>query len=472
MRKPAYSNFKHFLVETAVSSLKFLNLTKKLLFRSLNFLIGKPLGFAGRLLFYRPFLRLYGAYILYLKKLRELNERVGSWNVFLRKFLTPITIIITAGLIILSQVRVQAFDYSTDSGNQALLTSLIPNEFDGASPESLITETANPNLLPESAAGHYLKNIAVLKPDLNILTTVNPPENTGNQALLTKDGKTLISPLSILTNVSGLIVPAAPAPKANAITVYTVRAGDSLNRIADSFGLNLTTLLWENNLTGNSLIRQGDKLTILPDDGVSYKVVKGDTLQKIANKFKVEADKIVKNNDISGSNLIIGQRLFIPGGRKIISQVASSASSAPKQNYNAVTAIKDLITPSSAKPAAGSKMIWPTVGYRITQYYSWSHTGVDIANKQGTPLYAAKAGVVEKSGWNTGGYGNMILINCGGGMEIRYGHAYKLLVNAGDYVEQGQIIALMGTTGHSTGPHLHFEVIIGGKRTNPLNYVK
>ena len=118
-------------------------------------------------------------------------------------------------------------------------------------------------------------------------------------------------------------------------------------------------------------------------------------------------------------------------------------------------------------------MTWPTVGHRITQYFSWRHNGVDIGNKVGTPIYAADAGVVEIStgGWN-GGYGNTILINHGGGKKTRYGHLSKLFVKAGDAVEKGENIGAMGSTGRSTGPHLHFEILINGGRYNPLNYIK
>jgi murein DD-endopeptidase MepM/ murein hydrolase activator NlpD len=98
---------------------------------------------------------------------------------------------------------------------------------------------------------------------------------------------------------------------------------------------------------------------------------------------------------------------------------------------------------------------------------------VDIGNKVGTPIYAADDGVViiSKGGWN-GGYGNTIVIDHGGGKKTRYGHASKLFVKVGDRVEKGENIAAMGSTGRSTGPHLHFEVLVNGGRTNPLNYIR
>ena len=125
----------------------------------------------------------------------------------------------------------------------------------------------------------------------------------------------------------------------------------------------------------------------------------------------------------------------------------------------------------NAAPTAGNKMNWPTVGHRITQYYTWKHYAVDIANKTGTPIYAADSGEIEVAGWGTG-YGNQILIDHGGGKKTRYGHMSKFYVKKGDKVTKGQAIGEMGSTGWSTGPHLHFEVIINGVKQNPLNYIK
>ena len=116
-------------------------------------------------------------------------------------------------------------------------------------------------------------------------------------------------------------------------------------------------------------------------------------------------------------------------------------------------------------------MNWPTVGHRITQYYSWRHRAVDIANKTGTSIYAADAGTINVVGWGKG-YGNQIVINHGGGKKTRYAHLSKFYVKRGQKVGKGETIAAMGSTGWSTGPHVHFEVIINGKKYNPLNYTK
>jgi murein DD-endopeptidase MepM/ murein hydrolase activator NlpD len=172
------------------------------------------------------------------------------------------------------------------------------------------------------------------------------------------------------------------------------------------------------------------------------------------------------NNKLaSASDLKIGQKLLIPGGRKI----SYPAYTAP--SVSGLAAIKNFANSPSAKPQAGNKMNWPTVGYRITQYYSWRHTAVDIANKTGTPIYAADSGTIEYAGWGTG-YGNQIVINHGGGKKTRYAHLSKFYISKGQEVTKGQAIGAMGSTGWSTGPHLHFEVIINNVKYNPLNYIK
>jgi murein DD-endopeptidase MepM/ murein hydrolase activator NlpD len=107
----------------------------------------------------------------------------------------------------------------------------------------------------------------------------------------------------------------------------------------------------------------------------------------------------------------------------------------------------------------------------ITQYYGWRHTGLDIDGDYSSPLYAAHDGTVTTAGWNKGGYGLQVIVS-GSGVMTRYAHASKLFVTNGERVKKGQVIAMMGTTGRSTGTHLHFEVYINGSRVNPLAYIR
>lgn len=119
---------------------------------------------------------------------------------------------------------------------------------------------------------------------------------------------------------------------------------------------------------------------------------------------------------------------------------------------------------------------WPTSGDVSSPYgLRWNgsdfHPGIDIANDMGTPIFATADGVVDYAGWNSGGYGNMVDIEHGGGIMTRYAHASQVLVSPGQAVKRGQIIALMGSTGFSTGPHVHYEVRINGQAVNPISYM-
>ncbi len=126
--------------------------------------------------------------------------------------------------------------------------------------------------------------------------------------------------------------------------------------------------------------------------------------------------------------------------------------------------------------ASNVPAIWPTTGVVTSPYgLRWGgtdfHPGIDIANDMGTPIVATADGVVIVAGWNSGGYGNMVDIDHGNGIMTRYGHASQVVVSAGQYVRRGQVIALMGSTGFSTGPHVHYEVHVNGQRVNPISYL-
>lgn len=254
--------------------------------------------------------------------------------------------------------------------------------------------------------------------------------------------------------------------KRTEIIYHTVQPGEVVGGIAQDYGLNVLTVLWANDLTSRSYIRPGDKLVILPTNGILHKVASGDNVSKIAKLYGAKVEDIVKFNRLQegGADIVVGERLIIPDGSKPAPVYSSSYSS----SFSSVAA-----PPPSITAPAGSRYIWPTSVRRITQYYGWRHTGLDIAGPTGTPIYASRAGSVIRSqcGWN-GGYGCYIIIDHGGGVTTLYGHNSKLYVDVGEDVEQGQSIAAMGSTGRSTGPHVHFEVRVGSARNNPLQYIR
>ncbi len=277
-----------------------------------------------------------------------------------------------------------------------------------------------------------------------------------------------------------IIVPGATVGSTrDSIVEYAVEPGDSLGGIAYQYGVSVATVLWENGLTTRSIIKPGDVLKIPPTSGIMHTVKSGDSVLKIAKLYGAEPSEILAFNHLKddGSDLIKGERIMVPNGVKPAEQGLAVGPRVVKRNQplNSVVSIKGLPPVSMDHPSA-SGYIWPSGSHTITQYFSLKHSGVDIAGPWQTATYAAKAGTVEKAscGWNTG-YGCMIIIDHDDGLRTLYGHNSKLLVQAGDHVEQGQLISLMGNTGNvrgKTGIHLHFEIMEGKTRINPLGYIK
>lgn len=259
------------------------------------------------------------------------------------------------------------------------------------------------------------------------------------------------------------------APRTRTET-YLVQENDTVSTIAHRFGVNIGTILWNNNLSARQYIRPGDTLKIPPTSGILAVVKKGDTLSKIAARYEADVQDIVSFNNITpDQQLALGTEIMVPGGSppEIIQTRIVSRPAAEIRPSN-ITKPADLDSTTIPK----TRLLWPTPGRVITQYYGWRHTGLDIDGDYTSPLYASADGVVEKAGWNSGGYGLQLLVDHPGGIKTRYAHASKLFVKVGDQVKRGQVIAMMGSTGRSTGTHIHYEVYVNGKRVNPLAYTK
>jgi len=244
------------------------------------------------------------------------------------------------------------------------------------------------------------------------------------------------------------------------IIEYKVQSGDTLSKVADKFGVSLETIRWQNSLTKDA-IKEGQILKILPVTGVSHTVKKGDTVYSIAKLYDASAQAVVDFPFNTFSNdetfaLAIGQVIIVPDGVM------------PKEQP--ATRIRQ-ITPNAGTVVASGNFVWPTAG-TITQRFVWYHKGVDIANSSAPDILAADSGTVVTSGWSTVGYGNHIIIDHGNGYRTLYAHMQILYVKAGQTVNRGDRIGKMGSTGRSTGTHLHFEVILNGVHLNPLNVLK
>lgn len=247
------------------------------------------------------------------------------------------------------------------------------------------------------------------------------------------------------------------------ILEYTIQEGDTVASISDKFGISQDTILWQNEITVKTKLKPGQTLQILPVTGVSHKVQKGETIYSIAKKYSAEPQAIVDfpfNTFVNDEtfSLAVGQDLVVPDG-------------VPPREAPPPTTFARL-TPDAGTVTASGDFVWPTAG-RISQGFSWYHKGIDIANKEGPEILAADSGTVIVAGWpdNTG-YGNRIIIDHGNGYETLYGHLSQFYVTGGQTVQRGNAIGRMGSTGRSTGTHLHFEIRQNGVALNPLQFLR
>jgi murein DD-endopeptidase MepM/ murein hydrolase activator NlpD len=431
----------------------------------LIYFVYKPGRVISRFIFYRIIVKLYSYYF-------SLSRRIGwqkiSGNIFTyvfhQKAVHILVALVTIFLVTVNMAqRTKAEDLSASTG-QTILASLIQNEFSDEDQGALIEETFDQSAIVSPIEQSYLDNLGAMKEQPIVDQGAADEDNDFNEPTVTQGGSALVKPEIASTNET---------KRARTETVtYSVQDGDTISTIAEKFDIKVSTILWENNLSAYSVIRPGDNLRILPVDGINYEVVKGDSITEIAKNYGVSDIVIISYNKAS-EGIKIGQKLFIPGGsKKSFARYESESVSGAKLLQNiAKIPITELFKKPKDKPATGNKMSWPTLGARITQYYQWSHHAIDIANKIGTPIYAADSGIVEVIGWGSG-YGNQIIIDHGGGKKTRYAHLSKFYVSKGEKVSKGETIAAMGSTGRSTGPHLHFEVMINGTKYNPLNYVR
>ena len=237
---------------------------------------------------------------------------------------------------------------------------------------------------------------------------------------------------------------------------YKVRSGDTISGIAKKFGLtNISTLISVNDIGNVRQLGAGQKLKIPSIDGIIYTVKKGDSLNSITSKYKISLEQLLDVNELTSETLTAGQQLFLPGA-------AMDAS-----------ALRNAMGELFRMPIS-SQFRWSSpYGYRIDPIAGVKsfHTGTDMACPTGTPILAAMSGKVTTTGLNRV-YGNYVIIDHGNGYQTLYAHMSKIIASKGQWVSQGTRIGLVGSTGYSTGPHLHFTVYKNGKLIDPMTILK
>jgi len=290
--------------------------------------------------------------------------------------------------------------------------------------DEIQSETNSQNLdLPEP-----INSQATSSPKNEIDQTI-----TGGSAILPESG-----PLGTAIDLKDNQTPS------DLISVYTVHTGDTVGTIANMFNVSVNTIYWANDLKKGAPLKTGDTIVILPVTGVQITVKKGDTVKSLAKKYGGDVDEIVAYNDLnSATSLTVGDTIIIPNGEEsaIVSSTGKKIQKAPIK-YSG--------------PSFAGYYLRPISGGKRTQGIH-GNNAVDIAAPAGTPILAAASGRIILAR-RQGSYGNYVVIAHPNGTQTLYAHASQLYVSVGQQISQGETIAAVGSTGNSTGYHLHFEV--------------
>ena len=261
---------------------------------------------------------------------------------------------------------------------------------------------------------------------------------------------------------------------------YTVQSGDSVWGISNKFGLSVESVLYANYdilLDQSDNLMPGQVLTIPPTNGILHTWRSRDSLSSVASRYGADIQDILLfiGNDLDLSNPQVnpGTVVMVPGGNRELVNITFAAVTTDESG----NLISGFSGPGACSLAGVGLMgngffIWPSAVHMISgNEYGPGHNGIDIGAGIGSALFAADSGTVVYAGWLNGGYGNFVMIDHGNGFTTWYEHLEYVSVNCGDNVFQGSVIGTAGSTGNSTGAHLHFEIRYGGMPVNPWDYL-
>jgi murein DD-endopeptidase MepM/ murein hydrolase activator NlpD len=278
------------------------------------------------------------------------------------------------------------------------------------------------------------------------------------------------------------IIPSRPREE---IVKYTVLEGDTIFGIAEKFGLNPETVLWGNYyilLDDPHALKPGQELNILPVNGTYHEWQQGEGLNGVSEFYRVKPEDIINypaNNldistigDFANPSIPPGTWLIVPNGRREF-----VSWSAPLGVTRENPAFARVLGPGACDPISGGAVgygtfVWPSNSHLLSGFDyapAANHWGIDLAGNECEGVYATDAGVIVYAGWNNYGYGNMILVDHGGGFQSLYAHLSSINVGCGQSVGQGDVIGAIGNTGNSSGSHLHFEIMTSSYKMNPFD---
>lgn len=253
---------------------------------------------------------------------------------------------------------------------------------------------------------------------------------------------------------------------------YEVLYGDAVFSIAQKFNISPETLLWSNFAVLRDdphTLDVGQVLRIPPTNGILYEWKDGDTVETVARTFKASVDDILNwtgnKLDLTNPEIDPGDLVMIPGGQREFQQWVVPTYAVGRSGTSSLPGGCEV---SGSVYYGAGWFIWPSDNRYLSGNDFWSgHLAIDIAAATGAPIYASDAGVVVYSGWNSNGYGNVVMIDHMNGYHTLYAHLSSINVSCGSNVGQGNVVGRAGSTGNSTGPHLHFEVRYFGGFLNP-----